>query len=265
MSSIYYFAAWTDSGCLLGCDHEHQTVCEAVAYISCAGGCVIALESSVYRALNDIEEAEFQGAPGAIPKPAELQREESGYAVMIRVCFADGWGWDTWMSCETYEEAAAQAREGDKIVAFGSAEWHALRQIREPALPAPADVPQESHPSRREGETLVDFVCRIVPSPVDPRSLTERATVTTVGSAIVQTATKPKTFIEWVLEWLDEWELKALEGIHSLLMLATASASGSRRRVRKRSVARHERSSPGDQIGLLVASDRISNRHAKSA
>jgi hypothetical protein len=153
--------------------------------------------------------------------------------VMIRVCFVDGWGWKTWMRYETYEEAAAHAREGNMIVTFGSAEWHAMCQIREPALPAPAYVPQESHPSRREGKTLVDFVCRIVPSPVDPRSLTERATATTVGSAIVQAATKPKTFIEWVLEGLDEWELKALEGIHTLLMLATASASASRRRVRK--------------------------------
>lgn len=233
MSSIYYFAAWTDSGCLLGCDHEHQTVSDAVACISCAGGYVIAVENSVYRPLNDIEEAEFQGAPRVIPKPAELQYEESGYAVMIRVCFVDGWGWDTWMRYETHEEATTYAREGNKIVTFGSAEWHALRQIREPALPAPAYVPQESHPSRREGETLLDFVCRIAASPIDPRSLTERTIVITVGSAPMQRATKPKTFIEFVSEWLDEWELKALEGIHSFLTLATASASTSRRRVRK--------------------------------
>ena len=233
MSSIYYFAAWTDSGCLLGCDHEHESVTEAVACMSCACGYVIAVENKVYRALNDSEEAEFQGAPRLVPKPAELQYEESGYAVMIRACFVDGWGWDTWMRYETYEEAAIYAREGNKIVTFGSADWYSLRQIREPALPSPAHVPQESH-SRREEETLLDFVSRIVPAPVDPRSLTVRTTTKVSSSPVHATAKdKPKTFIGFVLDWLDEWELKALKGIHSVLMLATASASVSRRQVRK--------------------------------
>ncbi len=57
---MYYFAAWTDSGFLLGCDHQHQTVTSAVACISCAGGYVIAVEDGVLRELNDVEEAEFQ-------------------------------------------------------------------------------------------------------------------------------------------------------------------------------------------------------------
>jgi hypothetical protein len=47
MNSIYYFAAWTDSGFLLGCDHEHQTVTEAVACISCAGGVAEAVKLRV--------------------------------------------------------------------------------------------------------------------------------------------------------------------------------------------------------------------------
>ncbi len=233
MSSIYYFAAWTDSDCILGCDHEHQSVTEAAACISCADGYVIAVENKVYRALNDSEEAEFRGAPRLVPKPADLPYDESGYAVMIRVRFVDGWGWNTWMRCETYEEAVIYAREDNKIVAFGSTDWHALREIREPALPSAAHVPQESH-SRREEETLLDFVCRIVPAPVDPRSLTVR-TITNVSSSPVHATAKdkPKTFIEFVLDWLDEWELKALRGIHSVLILATASASVSRRQVRK--------------------------------
>ncbi len=63
MKSIYYFAAWTDSECLLGCDHEHQTVTTAVACISCAGGYVIAVENGALRALTDDGEAEFQRAP----------------------------------------------------------------------------------------------------------------------------------------------------------------------------------------------------------
>jgi hypothetical protein len=62
MPSTFYFAAWTDSGCLLGCDHEHQTVTSAVPCISCAGGYVIAVEKGVLRAMDDAEEAEFQHA-----------------------------------------------------------------------------------------------------------------------------------------------------------------------------------------------------------
>jgi hypothetical protein len=62
MKDLYYFAASTDSGCLLGCDHQHQTVTSAVPCISCAGGYVIAVENGKYRALNDVEEAEFQKA-----------------------------------------------------------------------------------------------------------------------------------------------------------------------------------------------------------
>jgi hypothetical protein len=62
MSSIYYFSAWTDSGCLLGCEHEHSTVTSAVACLSCAGGYVLAVENGVQRTLNDAEQAEFHTA-----------------------------------------------------------------------------------------------------------------------------------------------------------------------------------------------------------
>jgi hypothetical protein len=59
---LFYFCAWTDSGCLCGCDHFHLTVASAVACTSsaCAGGYVIAVEKGEYRALNQREEAEFQ-------------------------------------------------------------------------------------------------------------------------------------------------------------------------------------------------------------
>src|ERR1017187_6893053 len=145
MNSIYYFAAWTDSGFLLGCDHEHQTVTEAVdciSSISNSGSYVVAVENNVLRGLTDDEEAGFQRAPRKSPAPAVLQYDESGYAVMVRVRFVDGWGWDTWMRFDTHEQAAAHARKGNKIVPFGSAEWNALRQSREPALPASASTPQ---------------------------------------------------------------------------------------------------------------------------
>lgn len=60
MTPLYYFAAWTDSGCLCGCAHEHATVISAVACISCAGGYVIAVENKEYRQLTEKEEKVFQ-------------------------------------------------------------------------------------------------------------------------------------------------------------------------------------------------------------
>ena len=62
MRSLYYFAAWTDSGCFMGCEHEHATVISAVACIASAGGYVIAVENSELRELNEKEEMEFQFA-----------------------------------------------------------------------------------------------------------------------------------------------------------------------------------------------------------
>jgi len=62
MASLWYFAAWTDSGCLLGCDHQHFTMASAVACTAsgCAGAFVIAVENGEYRELDPKEEAEFQ-------------------------------------------------------------------------------------------------------------------------------------------------------------------------------------------------------------
>ena len=62
MTSLYYFAAWTDSGFLLGCSHKHATVISAAACIACAGGYVIAVEKNQARQLNANEEKEFQFA-----------------------------------------------------------------------------------------------------------------------------------------------------------------------------------------------------------
>jgi hypothetical protein len=41
---MHYSAAWTDSGFLLGCAHEHETIAEADSCIPCAGGYVVAVE-----------------------------------------------------------------------------------------------------------------------------------------------------------------------------------------------------------------------------
>ena len=78
---MYYFAAWTDSDCLLGCYHEHQTVISAAACISCAGGYVIAVENGGYRELNDSEEKEFQHAL----RGGVVERALKGIAVTVSV------------------------------------------------------------------------------------------------------------------------------------------------------------------------------------
>jgi hypothetical protein len=80
MNSIYYFAAWTDSGFLLGCDHEHETVPEAVACISCGGGYVIAVENNVLRALTDEEEAALRQLRGS---GSEFERRPEDCALWL--------------------------------------------------------------------------------------------------------------------------------------------------------------------------------------
>ena len=59
---LYYFCAWTDSGCLCGCVHFHMTVASAVVCSESdyAGAYVIAVEKGEYRELNTTEEADFQ-------------------------------------------------------------------------------------------------------------------------------------------------------------------------------------------------------------
>ncbi len=237
MNSIYYFAAWTDSGFLLGCDHEHQTVKDAVDCFDSAahaGSWVIAVENKALRALTDDEEAEFQRTSRKSPAPAVPQYDEYGFAVMVRVRFVDGWGWTTWMRFDTHEQAAAHARKGNKIVPFGSAKWNALRQSREPALPAPAFAPQESRHSRYEGETLVEFVSRLVPSPLDHCDLADRDTLLPVTDNSVRTPLiKSQTLVELVLKFIKKWERNLLERIYSVLISASASTSAFRRRVRQ--------------------------------
>jgi hypothetical protein len=86
MRSTFYFAAWTDSGCLLGCDHEHQTVTSAVPCISCAGGYVIAVEKGALRAMTDPEEAEFQHAMyGTEAESAQRDTAEGMLTIQIRL------------------------------------------------------------------------------------------------------------------------------------------------------------------------------------
>jgi len=64
MASRYYFAAYTDSGCLIGCDHKHPIVIAAVvcAQSMSAGAYVVAVENGFPRELNPKEEQIFQAA-----------------------------------------------------------------------------------------------------------------------------------------------------------------------------------------------------------
>lgn len=83
MAGLYYFAAWTDSGCLLGCDHKHKTVYSAAMCISCAAGYVIAVEDDEQRALNDEEEAEFQQA--IYGGEVEMEFDAEGFPATVRI------------------------------------------------------------------------------------------------------------------------------------------------------------------------------------
>jgi hypothetical protein len=132
---VFYSAAWTDSGFLLGCSHEHETIVEAASCIPCAGGYVVAVENGAMRSLTAEEESEFRCAVPSHsadnpavettpPAPAEAA-SDSGYAVMTRIRVGDRWTWTTWMRFETYAEAEANARESNKVVRFRSPNrWH---------------------------------------------------------------------------------------------------------------------------------------------
>ena len=112
MKSIYYSAAWTDSGFLLGCSHEHETIVEADSCIPCAGGYVVGVENGVMRSLTAKEEGEFQRVHYAprtdnpavattAAAPEEAAVSDPGYAVMIRIRVGDRWTWATWMCFQT--------------------------------------------------------------------------------------------------------------------------------------------------------------------
>jgi hypothetical protein len=160
---MFYSAAWTDSGFLLGCSQEHETIVDADCCIPCAGGYVVGVENGVMRSLTAEEEAEFQRvhyAPRTDKSPLDPIPEavgDSRYAVMTRIRVGDHWTWTTWMCFETYVEATAHARAGNKVVRFRSREWVALRQQTEAASPLVINAPRESIPARGEGETLVDL------------------------------------------------------------------------------------------------------------
>ena len=236
MTSLYYFAAWTDGDCLLGCSHEHATLCEAVACIDCAGGYVVAVENAVLRALTDEEEAQFQRALGKAyrdkPAPVEPHYDSSGYAVMIPVRFADRWAWTTWMHYKAYRQALANARQGDKIVPFGSVEWTNLRLSVKPALPIATVNIRKRGLHRSKGESLVEFVLRFLDhygfgqqaassdaswdsNAAPARTQHRNDDSTPVFDMQRESLVLLIGFIDLVLGWLNSWEVSELERMHA--------------------------------------------------
>ena len=181
MRSTYYSAAWTDSGFLLGCSHEHETIVEAEFCIPCAGGYVVGVENSVMRSLTAEEEAEFQrvhyapctdkSAPDTtVQVSAEDVSSDPRYAVMTPIWVVDHWSWATWMCFDTFAQAVAHARKGNKVVRFASEEWAALKQQECAAQPQQTEATpptlmnavRESLSARGEVETFVDRVLRLL-------------------------------------------------------------------------------------------------------
>ena len=171
------------------------------------------------RSLTAEEEAEFQRVHYAprtdeppldatqAAQPAEAGVSDPGYAVMIRIRVGDRWTWTTWMRFETYAEAAAHAREGNKVVRFRSPEWAALRQQTEAASPLVTNAPQESILPRGEGETFVEFVLRLL----DAFGLNQHAeAISDVKLGLINT-----DMINLVLSRLSESETSELERMYA--------------------------------------------------
>jgi hypothetical protein len=62
MGNRHFVAVYTDSGCILGCDHKHRNVTTATARISEPGGYVVAVRRRKCFPLTELEQAEFQKA-----------------------------------------------------------------------------------------------------------------------------------------------------------------------------------------------------------
>jgi hypothetical protein len=242
MTSIYYCVAWTDSGCLISCWHEHPTIREATEYINGAAGYVVTVENGVMRALTVDEEAEFQRAIhehtdepvfDAI-QAAEEEYRNGGttYAVMVRIEVVDHYTWTTWMTYGTYSAATAHAGAADRIVVFGSPQWVVLKKQIEPMLTdeAPKEFTAAERPTRGESETLVEYVNRFLEAyGVSERTLTKDDEYSYV--TLKPFRVRASDFIEFIWNWLSEWETKELERMYTLQVPAWLEAL--RKRVRR--------------------------------
>jgi len=206
------------------------------------------------RALTAEEEAQFQRAIHAprdvkpavdVLGAAEEQHQNDGtrYAVMMRIKVVDHYKWATWMTYGTYGEAAAHAGTADRIVVFGSPVWVEIKRYTEPVLTdeepkqfkcsaGAADSP------RRAGERLVEYVSRFleaygISQPTLPKEDDEYSHVTRRPPSV-----QDPDFVEFVLNWLNEWDTKELERMHALQV----SARLEELRKRARRALKHEAS-----------------------
>jgi hypothetical protein len=239
MNSIYYSAAWTDSGCLISCWHEHPTIREATECINGAAGYVVGIEDGVMRALTVDEEAEFQRAIHEHtdePVFDAIQAAEEEYrngattcAVMVRIEVVDHYTWTTWMTYGSYGEAAAHAGAADRIVVFGSPQWVELKKHTEPIQTneEPKEFTAADRPTRGECETLVEYVNRFLEAyGVSQRTLTKADEYSYVTRNLLRV--RFPDFVEFVWNWLTEWETKELERMYALEVPAWLEALGKR-------------------------------------
>jgi hypothetical protein len=239
MNSIYYSAAWTDSGCLISCWHEHPTIREATECINGAAGYVVGVEDGVMRALTVDEEAEFQRAIHEHtdePVFDAIQAAEEEYrngattcAVMVRIEVVDHYTWTTWMTYGSYGEAAAHAGAADRIVVFGSPQWVELKKHTEPILTdeEPKEFTGSTHadtPTQREGEPLVEYVNRFL----EACGIGERTPTKDDQFSRHPLHVRALDFIEFVWNWLHEWDTKELERMYALEVPAWLEALGNR-------------------------------------
>ena len=82
------------------------------------------------------------------------------YAVMTRIRVGGQWTWATWICFPSQAEAAAHAREGDKVVRFRSAEWQELR--RETTVGAPNHISADNLSLPDQDQTLIETVLRLL-------------------------------------------------------------------------------------------------------
>jgi hypothetical protein len=182
------------------------------------------------RSLSEEEESEFKCAHSerrtenpavetATVAPAEAAASDSGYAVMTRIRVGDRSIWTTWMGFGTYVEAAAHAREGNKIVRFRSPEWAALRQQTEAASPIVINMPRGRVPPRGEGETLLEFALRFV----SPYGFAHHAETVSEKHRWINAE-----IIDLVLSRLSESETRELERMYAEDKHALMEALGNR-------------------------------------
>jgi hypothetical protein len=89
---------------------------------------------------------------------------------MTPIWVVDHWSWATWMCFDTFAQAVAHARKGNKVVRFASEEWAALKQQECAAQPQQTEATpptlmnavRESLSARGEVETFVDRVLRLL-------------------------------------------------------------------------------------------------------